>query len=67
MRLLVIFLMLAGTGLAALAQTNAAGIRTVSLEDCIQGALEKNLDLRIARYEPPQLALDGPAGCLCGL
>ena len=50
--------MLAGAGLAALAQTNAPGTRTLSLEDCIQGALEKNLDLRIARYEPPKALTD---------
>jgi len=49
-------LVLAGATVAALAQTNDPGVRTMSLEDCIQAALEKNLDLRIARYYP-QLAL----------
>lgn len=52
MRLLAISLVLAGAGLAALAQTNGPDARKVSLEDCIQGALAKNLDLRIARYNP---------------
>ena len=49
-------LVLAGATVAALAQTNDPGVQTMSLEDCIQAALEKNLDLRIARYYP-QLAL----------
>ncbi len=49
-------LVLAGATVAALAQTNAPAVRTLSLEDCVQSALEKNLDLRIARYYP-QLAL----------
>ena len=44
--------------MAALAQTNAPGTRKLSLEDCIQSALEKNLDLRIARYEPPKALTD---------
>ena len=30
----------------------------MSLEDCIQSALEKNLDLRIARYNPPMALSD---------
>ena len=58
MRLLGILLMLAGASVAALAQTNAPGVRKLSLEDCIQSALEKNLDLRIARYEPPMALTD---------
>lgn len=45
--------MLAGAGLAALAQTNAPEVRKLSLEDCLQSALRKNLDLQIARYIPP--------------
>ena len=53
MRLLGILLMLAGASVAALAQTNAPEVRKLSLEDCIQSALEKNLDLHIARYNPP--------------
>ena len=44
--------MLAGSGVAALAQTNVPGVRQMSLQDCLQSALEKNLDLRIARYNP---------------
>ena len=50
--------MLASLSIAALAQTNAPGIRKVSLDDCIQSALEKNLDVRIARYNPPQALAD---------
>ena len=53
MRLLRIWLVLAGASLAVLAQTNAPEIRKLSLEDCIQNALRKNLDLQIARYIPP--------------
>ncbi len=30
----------------------------MSLDDCIQGALQKNLDLRIARYNPPMAVSD---------
>jgi outer membrane protein TolC len=46
-------LILVGASVATLAQTNTPGARKVSLEDCIQSALEKNLDIRIARYNPP--------------
>ena len=49
--------MLAGASIAALAQTNGP-VRKVSLDDCIQGALERNLDLRIARYSPPMALSD---------
>jgi outer membrane protein len=56
MRLLVILVMVVGASVAALAQTNAPGARKISLEECIQSALEKNLDMRIARYSP-QLSL----------
>ena len=55
--------MLAGVSVAALAQTNTPGARKVSLDDCIQSALEKNLDMRIARYNPPHVA-QRPAGRL---
>jgi outer membrane protein TolC len=58
MRLLGMSLMLASLSVAALAQTNTPGIRKVSLEDCVQSALEKNLDVRIARYNPPQALAD---------
>jgi outer membrane protein TolC len=51
-------LILAGASVAASAQTNAPTIRKVSLDDCIQSALEKNLDIRIARYNPPQSLAD---------
>ena len=53
MRLLAMSLILAGASVAALAQTNAPGVQKMSLDDCIQSALEKNLDMRIARYNPP--------------
>ena len=43
---------------AALAQTNTPGIQKMSLDDCIQSALEKNLDVRIARYNPPMSLSD---------
>ena len=58
MRMFRMLLVLAGTCAVALAQTNAPGVRKVSLDDCIQGALEKNLDMRIARYEPPKSLAD---------
>ena len=51
-------LILAGLSVTALAQTNTPGARKVSLDDCIQSALEKNLDIRIARYEPPLALTD---------
>ena len=50
--------MLVGLSAAALAQTNAPGIRKVSLDDCVQSALQKNLDMRIARIEPPKALAD---------
>jgi outer membrane protein TolC len=46
-------LVLAAASVAALAQTNTPGVQKMSLDDCIQSALEKNLDMRIARYNPP--------------
>jgi outer membrane protein TolC len=46
-------LILVGASVVALAQTNTPGARKVSLDDCVQSALEKNLDMRIARYNPP--------------
>ncbi len=56
-RLFGILLVLAGTMLAAPAQTNApAKVRQLSLQDCIQLTLEHNLDLQIDRYDP-QVAL----------
>jgi outer membrane protein TolC len=58
MKLAGILSMLAGAAFAALAQANAPGVRALSLEDCIQGALEKNLDLRIARVEPTKALTD---------
>ena len=48
-----ILVMAIGASVAALAQTNAPEARKVSLDDCIQSALEKNLDMRIARINPP--------------
>ena len=43
---------------SASAQTNALKVRLISLQDCVQDALSKNLDLRIARYTPSQARLD---------
>jgi outer membrane protein TolC len=52
MRLLRILLVLAGAGVAALAQTNdTANIRQLSLQDCIQLTLQNDLDLQIDRYD----------------
>jgi outer membrane protein TolC len=51
-------LIMASLSVAALAQTNTPGARKVSLDDCIQSALEKNLDIRIARYTPPLALTD---------
>ena len=58
MRMLGMLLLLVSTSVVALAQTNAPELRKVSLDDCIQSALEKNLDMRIARYNPPQALAD---------
>jgi outer membrane protein TolC len=56
----MILLVLVGGNSGALAQTNAPSqvsqVRTVSLQDCIQLALQHNLDLQIDRCNP-QLAL----------
>jgi len=53
MRLLRILLVFAGLCIPALAQTNAPGnVRQLSLKDCIQLALQHNLDLQIDRYNP---------------
>src|SRR5437762_13955855 len=53
MRLLRILLVLASAGVVALAQTNApTNVRRLSLQDCIQLALQHNLDLQIDRYNP---------------
>src|SRR5436190_8339379 len=58
MRLLRILLVLAGTVVAATADTNAPEVRKISLDDCIQTALERNLDLQIARLTVPEALLD---------
>lgn len=58
MRPLKIGLVLALTSTMALAQTNTPGVRKLSLEDCIRSALSKNLDLQIARYNPPMARAD---------
>jgi outer membrane protein TolC len=53
MRLLRILLVLAAGVAAASAQTNAPGtVRQLSLQDCIQLALQHNLSLQIDRYNP---------------
>ena len=58
MKWLGILLVVAGTSVVGLAQTNAPAVRKMSLEDCVQSSLEKNLDLRIARYNPPMALAD---------
>jgi outer membrane protein len=53
MRLLRILLVLASAGTVAMGQTNATQqVRQLSLQDCIQLALQHNLDLQIDRYNP---------------
>lgn len=65
MRILTIACALASAGTVALAQTNATTpVRQISLQDCIQLALEHNLDLQIDRYNPQiaELTLRGDYG-----
>lgn len=52
MKKLSLILMVVSTAGAVLAQTNAPQVRTMSLVDCVQTALEHNLDLQIERYYP---------------
>lgn len=53
MRILRILLLLAGVGSVGFAQTNTTqAARQLSLQDCIQLALQHNLDLQIDRYNP---------------
>jgi outer membrane protein TolC len=52
MRLFGILLVLAGTTLGVSGQTNTLEIRKLTLEDCIQVALEHNLDVKIKRFNP---------------
>jgi outer membrane protein TolC len=57
MRLLRILFVLASATAVVTAQTNAPPlVRQLSLQDCIQLALQHNLDLQIGRYNP-QIAL----------
>src|ERR1043166_8419388 len=59
MRLFMILLVLAGATTLAPAETNSTQeIRKMSLDDCIQAALERNLDLRIARLTVPEALAD---------
>jgi len=58
MKVFGILAVLAAAVLTTPAQTNAPQARNISLTDCIQAALEKNLDLRIARYTPQQARYD---------
>src|SRR4051812_48590305 len=67
MRVIGFLLALACAGGSALAQTNAsenapanppANARYISLMDCPQMALQKNLTLRISRYTVPQVQLN---------
>src|ERR1035438_8955147 len=57
MSMVRIWLVLSAVSVSALAQTNAPEVRKFSLEDCIQSALQKNLDLQIARYNVPLASL----------
>src|SRR5260221_2710446 len=53
MRILRILLILASAGTLAFAQTNTTtAVRQLSLQDCIQLALQHDLDLQIDRYNP---------------
>jgi len=52
MRLLKILVGLTGMAVAVTAQTTQPETRAVSLQDCTQMALERNLGLQIARYNP---------------
>jgi outer membrane protein TolC len=52
MRSFGILLVLAGTALSVFGQTNSLELRKLSLEDCIQAALEHNLDVKIKRFNP---------------
>src|ERR1043166_4554406 len=53
MRLLRILLVLAAAANIGMGQTNApTNARRLSLQDCIQLALQHNLDLQIDRYNP---------------
>ena len=47
-----ILLAIATIGLAANAQTNSWVPKKMSLEDCVETALQHNLDVRIQRYNP---------------
>src|ERR1051325_74102 len=63
MRVIGFLLALACAGGSAVAQTNAntaaaPNVRYISLMDCLQMALEKNLALRISRYTVPQARLN---------
>ena len=56
MRTISLVLVLSSMVTAALAQSDAPKTRAVALADCVQQALEHNLDLQIERYNP-QIAL----------
>jgi len=58
MKISVLAVAMLGTTCLASAQTNAPEVRHISLQDCIQDALAKNIDLRIARYSPKQAEVD---------
>ena len=51
-----ILVLTAAVGFVAVARAESPEVRSLSLQDCIQQALEHNLDLRIERYNP-QVAL----------
>ena len=58
MKISAMLALVIGLAAGAPAQTSTPEARAISLQDCIQDALAKNLDLRIARYSPRQAQLD---------
>ncbi len=65
MRTLRIVLALCGAVMLARAQTNSPQERAMSLQDCLQQALEHNLDLKIERYNP-QISMYNLKGSYAG-
>ena len=61
MKTLSVILLTAAVGFVTAAHAESSQTRSLSLQDCIQQALEHNLDLRIERYNP-QLTLYGVQG-----
>jgi outer membrane protein TolC len=51
-------LLVFGTALCAVLPSSAVEVRTITLEECIQLALQKSLDIRLAQFAPEQARLD---------